>query len=84
MTFSDDAFATPAGAKRMLAYFPNLKVVWKLVRPSQLGIRKLGHFGFFRRAGRDLWPLVRKYALDPAPFDTTSLDRALRGIGVAA
>ena len=55
--FSDDAFATAAGMRRLLAYYPRLSPQYVLFTPADAGVRKIGHFGFFgRRAGLVLWP----------------------------
>jgi len=55
--FSDDAFATAAGMRRLLAYYPRLSPQYLVFTPAGSGVRKIGHFGFFgRRAGLVLWP----------------------------
>ncbi len=55
--FSDDAFATVAGMRRFLAYYPQLSPQHIVFTPADGGARKIGHFGFFsRRAGPALWP----------------------------
>jgi predicted alpha/beta hydrolase len=55
--FSDDAFATAAGMRRLLEYYPRLSPQYILFTPADAGVRKIGHFGFFsRRAGPALWP----------------------------
>lgn len=54
---SDDAFATAAGMRRLLAYYPRLSPEYVLFTPADAGARKIGHFGFFRRStGSVLWP----------------------------
>lgn len=61
LTICDDAFATAAGARRLLAYFPRLRVQHLELTPAEANVRRLGHFGFFRReAGRQLWPRFLK------------------------
>jgi len=73
VTFTDDGFATAAGAKRVRDYFPNLTVEHWLVSPSQVGVERIGHFGFFRQeAASSMWPLVVKYLNErtgPATMD---------------
>jgi len=55
--FSDDAFATAAGMRRLLDCYPRLSLQYELFTPADSGTRKIGHFGFFgRRAGLALWP----------------------------
>ena len=55
--FSDDAFATAAGMRRLLSYYPRLSPEYALFTPADSGTRRIGHFGFFSRAaGPALWP----------------------------
>jgi predicted alpha/beta hydrolase len=58
VTISDDAFATRSGIKRLLSYYPRLfPLQYMEFTPSEAGIRRIGHFGFFSRAaGAALWP----------------------------
>jgi len=58
ISISDDAFAGTAGTKRLLSYYPRLFPLKHVVfTPADAGARRLGHFGFFRRAGGSvLWP----------------------------
>jgi predicted alpha/beta hydrolase len=57
LRFSDDAFATAAGMRRLLGYYPRLSPQYVLFTPADSGTRKIGHFGFFGRAvGLALWP----------------------------
>jgi predicted alpha/beta hydrolase len=67
ISISDDAFATLAGTKRLLSYFPRLPSPQHLVvTPPDAQVRRIGHFGFFRRAvGRALWPRLLAQ-LDPS------------------
>lgn len=55
---ADDAFATAAGTKRLLSYYPGLHPVERVVfAPGDAGVQRIGHFGFFRRrVGATLWP----------------------------
>ncbi len=58
VSISDDAFATAAGTRRLLSYYPRLFPLEHLVfTPADAGIARVGHFGFFgRKAGTALWP----------------------------
>jgi predicted alpha/beta hydrolase len=57
LTFSDDAFATSRGAKRLASYFPRLQFDHRVVTPSSVELRRIGHFGAFRKgAAESLWP----------------------------
>ena len=56
ISISDDAFAPPGAARRLLAMYPNLRAVHETVTPASLGCRRLGHLGFLRRpAGEYFW-----------------------------
>jgi predicted alpha/beta hydrolase len=68
ISVADDAFATEAGTRRLLAMYPRLRPSFERVRPAEAGTPKLGHFGFFRAAtGRKLWPRVLAYILHQPP-----------------
>ena len=57
VTISDDAFATPVGARRLLSYLPALSSRHIVFSPADANTNHLGHFGFFSaRRGRALWP----------------------------
>ena len=58
ISISDDAFATEEGTRRLLSYFPNLAALQLYTfTPDDAQVRRIGHFGFFRRAvGTTLWP----------------------------
>ncbi|HET9046994.1 MAG TPA: alpha/beta fold hydrolase [Casimicrobiaceae bacterium] len=56
ISISDDAFAPPAAAERLLAMYPALDARRETVTPGDAGVHKLGHFGFIRRpAGEYFW-----------------------------
>jgi predicted alpha/beta hydrolase len=67
ISISDDAFATVDGTRRLLSYFPRLSSPQLLqFSPPDAQVRRIGHFGFFRRAvGTTLWPRLLAQ-LDPA------------------
>jgi predicted alpha/beta hydrolase len=67
LTFTDDGFATPDGAHRMLAQLPELKVEHRVISPGQANLRRIGHFGFFRpHAEATLWRSVGDWLLERA------------------
>jgi predicted alpha/beta hydrolase len=56
LSISDDAFAPPDAARRLLSNYPGLNVIHETITPASLGCRRLGHFGFLRRsAGEYFW-----------------------------
>lgn len=59
LTFTDDGFATVSGTRRVLAHLPRLAVEHRVIAPREAGLRRIGHFGFFRpEAERALWNLT--------------------------
>ncbi len=58
VSISDDAFATAAGTRRLLSYYPRLFPLQYLeFTPADAHVERIGHFGFFgRNAGTALWP----------------------------
>jgi predicted alpha/beta hydrolase len=67
LSISDDAFAPPAAAQRLLANYPSLHVVHETVTPASLGLRRLGHFGFLRRpAGEFFWERIADWVIQDA------------------
>jgi predicted alpha/beta hydrolase len=66
--FSDDAFATADGVRRLLACYPRLSPQHVLFTPADSGTRRIGHFGFFGRgAGPVLWPWLVARLQPPEP-----------------
>jgi predicted alpha/beta hydrolase len=53
---SDDAFAPLAAVEALRPLYPNAQWETRRVAPRDVGVRSLGHFGFFRERFRDsLW-----------------------------
>lgn len=54
---ADDAlYAPPAAAEGLLELYPGARRELKWVHPAELGVERIGHFGFFRERFRDtLW-----------------------------
>jgi len=62
LAFTDDAFATESGARRLLSCYPDIQARFELVEPSATDSRGIGHFGFFRRnADIELWRSVMNF-----------------------
>lgn len=65
---SDDAYATEAGMRRLLAYYPGLSPHCIVHTPEEAGTRRIGHFGYFgRAAGPALWPQLVARLQSPEP-----------------
>jgi predicted alpha/beta hydrolase len=55
--FDDDPWGTPAAVQAMLAGYTNATVELRGISPAAIGVRAVGHLGFFRRrVGARLWP----------------------------
>jgi predicted alpha/beta hydrolase len=64
ISISDDAFAPPDAASRLLSMYPNISVVREVVTPASIECRRLGHFGFLRRStGEYFWARVATWLI---------------------
>jgi predicted alpha/beta hydrolase len=55
-SFSDDLYTPRASAEALLSEYPNARVTRRHVAPADVGVRAIGHLGFFRDALRPtLW-----------------------------
>ena len=56
LTFTDDGFATEHGTRRVLQHLKGVDAEHRVIPPGDVGLKKIGHFGFFRAsAERALW-----------------------------
>ncbi|MEM6455155.1 MAG: alpha/beta hydrolase, partial [Acidobacteriota bacterium] len=57
--FTDDPIANPRTVADLLALYPNASIEDTFHAPADVGLRSIGHVGFFSRRSRaTLWPLV--------------------------
>ena len=64
LSITDDNFAPPAAAKRLLQVYPNLAFSQETITPSDLAQKQLGHFAFLRRpAGPWFWNRISAWLL---------------------
>jgi predicted alpha/beta hydrolase len=55
--FTDDSFASGDSVERLLAFYRKARPVLRTINPRDVGLKHVGHFGFFRTQSRDvLWP----------------------------
>lgn len=62
LTFADDELLLEAGSRRIHEAYAPGRVDYRLMHPADVGLERIGHFGFFRPAAEArLWPLVRQW-----------------------
>ena len=60
--FSDDPFGPLGAVKKLLELYPRAPSEVRHLKPADLGVRRIGHFGFFREPFRDtLWCEARDW-----------------------
>ena len=59
----DDDIANPATVRDLLRTLPGAPRATLLVRPSDHGLRGIGHLDWFRQSHQALWPLMRRAVL---------------------
>jgi predicted alpha/beta hydrolase len=68
LTFTDDAFATAQGTQRMLELLPLVRTEHRVIAPREVGLRHIGHFGFFRASAEaSLWPAIGSWMTNDGP-----------------
>jgi predicted alpha/beta hydrolase len=56
LTFTDDGFATAEGTRRVLGHLKGIDAEHRVIAPRDVGLKKIGHFGFFRQSAEQaLW-----------------------------
>lgn len=76
LTFADDELLLEAGSLMVHAAYRSNEVDYRLIRPADYGLPRIGHSGFFRASAETaLWPLVAEWlhrsAARPSPADDT-------------
>jgi len=62
LRFADDAFATSRATRRLAALFANAQVEEECIAPSELALRRAGHFAFFRpELGQAAWTRATRF-----------------------
>jgi predicted alpha/beta hydrolase len=62
--FTDDPITTPESARAFLEFLPNATKDLRVRRPSDLGVKALGHQNVFRRSNAAAWPEIWGAALE--------------------
>jgi predicted alpha/beta hydrolase len=75
LSFTDDAFATEKGTQRLLSMYPGATARHDVLAPATVGLKKIGHFGFFRRMnGPTLWPMLLPFLLSSSYASQSTAD----------
>ncbi len=65
MSIQDDEMMTLHGTRALFDLYSSANVTLRRLRPRELGVPSIGHFGFFRARGREkLWPLITEWLRD--------------------
>jgi predicted alpha/beta hydrolase len=77
ISISDDAFAPPRAATRLLELYPHIHALHEVMTPASRGRSRLGHFGFLRRpTAINLWHRVMAWILHQPIDGRASLEGA--------
>ena len=56
INFSDDSFAPKRAAEEILTFYKNARIEHRYVKPADVHVKSIGHFGFFRSKFKErLW-----------------------------
>lgn len=62
LSFSDDEMMSERGIRSLHALYTSAPVEYRCIKPQDIGVQHIGHFGFFRsQFERTLWPLVLEW-----------------------
>jgi len=61
---ADDVFFSEAATARVLGLYRNCPAITMSFRPSDIGLKRIGHFGFFRQRCQGLWPNIAKWLIE--------------------
>lgn len=59
--FPDDPYAPPAAVEALCERYANARQTREYPRAAELGMRRIGHFGFFRRGAERGWQRVAEW-----------------------
>ncbi|WP_020530797.1 alpha/beta hydrolase family protein [Flexithrix dorotheae] len=65
VSFSDDEFAPKKAVDRLVGFYANADMKHIHLTPDSVGVKRLGHFAFFRKKYENrLWPMVLEWATE--------------------
>ena len=61
-SFSDDRFAPELAVKTLLQHYTQARVSWMHLKPSDVGLKKVGHSGFFNQKNKAVfWDIIAQW-----------------------
>ncbi len=62
LSFSDDEMMSARGVRSLHSLYTSAPVEYRRITPREIGVRQIGHFGFFRpQFEQTLWPIVKQW-----------------------
>ena len=62
LSFTDDEFMSAQNTRSLHGFYANAPREMRRIAPADLGVRRIGHFGFFRKHfAQTLWPQVPQW-----------------------
>lgn len=62
LSFTDDEMMSAQGIRSLHALYTSAPVEYRRIAPRDIGVRRIGHFGFFRpEFEQTLWPTVKEW-----------------------
>ena len=65
--FTDDPIATPVTGPILMQIYPNAPREMTVLSPADLGVKRIGHEGAFRKGLEPLWDRIFDQLVEPAP-----------------
>ena len=77
MSFTDDEYMSARNTTQMHGFYANAPREMRRFAPLDVGVKRIGHFGFFRqRSAAALWPQVSQWLASPAALHSHSQETA--------
>ncbi len=62
VSFTDDEMMSPKGVRSLHALYVNAPIEYRQIAPRDIGVKRIGHFGFFRpQFEQTLWKMVTEW-----------------------
>lgn len=66
LSFTDDEMMSEQGIRSLHRLYANAPIEYRRIAPRDIGVPRIGHFGFFRpQFEPTLWPLVPQWLVIP-------------------